>query len=492
MTGVWVIVKIQECKESGLSKTATAKRLKTDRGTIAKYWDTINPFQKESYKRPSKIDPYQDYIIARLKKWPELSAERIYQEIKEQGYNGANRTVRRHIAKLRPHKTREYKPYETLPGEQAQIDWGHFGCIIEDGQRKKLYAFVFCLSWSRVLYIEFITSLNMAVFNGCLHRALKYINGVPSTILFDNAKTVVSERVGTAVRFNPDLLRSALAYGFTPKACWVNDPESKGKVESNVKYVKRGFFYAREFDGLEHLNNQAKEWLSEIANARVHGTTGYVPHDQLMEEQAYLKEMPLIERPLPIIESRKATKTALISVGANKYSVPAKLARKTVHFRRHEHKIEILDSKINGNIIAEHELVSGRNQSVINDTHYPEHSKPNKRPRNALQARFEALAPLAAQYLQELSRRREGHLRDQMQNIIALGEQYRPEEINAAMERALEFGAISYATLKAIIKKQTKAPQSLPGNPKGKIRLELDVPKVQVQRRDTSYYGGVN
>jgi transposase len=488
---VWEIVKIHECREAGLSKAATANRLSKDRGTVAKYWDDINlPLQKPTYQRSTKIDPYKDYIIARLEKWPELSADRIYHEIKRQGYNGSKRTVRRHVAKLRPQKMREYKPYETMPGEQAQVDWGHFGEIIENGRRKKLYAFVFCLSWSRISYVEFITSLNMAVFNGCLHRALNYVGGVPATILFDNAKTVVSERVGTAVRFNPELLETALAYGFTPKACWVKDPESKGKVESNVKYVRRGFYYAREFDNLADLNDQARTWLAEIANARVHGTTGCIPQERHKEERQYLKPLPSIERPLPVFETRKATKTAIISVDNNKYSVPARLARKTIHYRRYEDKIEILDK--NKNTIAEHILVSGKNQLVINDAHYPEHSKPNKRPRNALQARFEALAPQAPEYLQKLSQRREGHLRDQMQNIIALAEQYRPEEMSAAMQRALEYGAIGYARLKAIIQKQTKIPQSLPDNPQNKRKALLDLPcKVQVQRRDTSYYGGV-
>jgi transposase len=491
MTGVWGIVNIHECRKAGLNKKATAERLSMDRGTVAKYWDIPDiPEQAPTYQRPSKIDPYKKYITARLEKWPELSAERIFQEIKKQGYNGSKRTVRRYVSKMRPRRFREYKPYETLPGEQAQIDWGHFGTIVENGQRKKLYAFVFCLSWSRIRYVEFINSLNMAVFNGCMHRAFQYVGGVPAVILFDNAKTVVSERIGTVVRFNPELLNSSLAYGFTPKACWINDPESKGKVESNVKYVKGGFFYAREFTGLRDLNSQTRTWLDEIANAKIHGTTGCVPQERLVEEQKYLKPLPQIEKPLPVLETRRATKTALISVDANKYSVPARLARKTVQYLRHENKIEILDD--NKTIVAEHTLVQGRNQLITDDTHYPEHSKPQKRPRSALQARFEELAPEAVEYLQKLSQRREGHLTEQVKSIIALGEQYSTQEISAAMQRSLQFGAIGYAKLKAILIKQTEAPQSLPDAPKNNRNIKLDIPcQVQVERRDPGYYGGV-
>lgn len=489
MTGVWKIVNIQECRKAGLSKTATAQRLNLDRGTVAKYWDVEEPLKAPPvYQRSSKIDLYKEYITNRLEKWPELFAETIYEEIKKMGYKGSARTVRRYVSKVRPKLSREYKPYETLPGEQAQVDWGHLGTIVENGRRVKLYVFVFCLSWSRERYAEFITSLNMAVFNACLHRAFEYVGGIPETILFDNAKTVVAERVGTIVRFNSTLLELALRYGFTPKACWINDPESKGKVESNVKYLKKSFYYGREFKNLEDLNQQLQVWLKEVANAKVHGTTGEIPEERLIEERKYLKPLPAaIKAPLPVYETRKAGKTALISVDNNKYSVPAKLARKTVHFRRYEDRIEILDDE---QVVAVHTLVKGKNQVVINDDHYPEHQKMKQRPKHPLQAEFEALAPVAEEYLQHLSQRREGHLREQMQKIISLKEEYSASEINAAMERALKFGAIGYAKLKSILQKQSQNPNILPtvGSNRANYKLDNLPYQVEVERRDTSYY----
>jgi hypothetical protein len=393
------------------------------------------------------------------------------------------------VTTIRPQESREYKPYETLPGEQAQIDWGHMGEIVENGQRKKLYAFVFCLGWSRQRYVEFITSLNSAVFNGCVHRALNYVGGVPETILFDNAKTVVSERVGTAIRFNENLMHIALKYGFTPKACWVNDAESKGKVESNVKYVKRGFFYARDFTSVANLNNQAMEWLETVANAKTHGTTGCIPAEQLKKEQEYLKPLPPIKEALPVTEKRKATKTALISINANKYSVPAHFARKTVSYLRYEDRIEILDDK---SVVAKHQLARGKNQTIINDDHYPLHNRPAKRPKNGLQAKFEALAPEAADYLQGLSKSRHGHLKEQMEKIIILAKQHDNTVISNAMERSLAFGAFGYGTLKRVIYRQIKAPRSLPEPPNNTEKSKLKTSyQVDVERRDMNYYGGV-
>ncbi|NLM51410.1 MAG: hypothetical protein GX197_01095 [Firmicutes bacterium] len=117
MTRVWEIVNIQKCRDAGLIKTATARRLAMDRGTVVKYWNVEDALNEVPiYQRAIKIEPYKDYIIERLKKWPELSAEKIYQEIKKQGYTGSQRTVRRYVAMLRPKSFREYKPYVTLPG----------------------------------------------------------------------------------------------------------------------------------------------------------------------------------------------------------------------------------------------------------------------------------------------------------------------------------------------------------------------------------------
>src|SRR5690606_37877513 len=135
----------------------------------------------------------------------------------------------------------------------------------------------------------------------------------------DNAKTVVSERVGTAIRFNEDLLRFALEAGFTPQACWARDPESKGKVESCVKYVKRGFFYGLQWQDLDDLASKKDRWLLE-ANQRVHGATRSVPAERLLEEQSYLKEPPP-NLPTYVVERRKTTKDRLISIDGNRYFI---------------------------------------------------------------------------------------------------------------------------------------------------------------------------
>lgn len=483
------IVEIRYLRDQGLSKRAVAKRLHLSRDTVAKYWEGASDPERPRYKtRTRLIDPYTDYIIKRLAKYPELSAHRLFKEILSLGYQGSERSVRRYVQTLRPQVYREYKPVETLPGEQAQVDWGNFGTIQEEGAWVKLYAFTFTLAWSRVSYVEYVTSLDTATFLACLHRALVYVGGVPREILFDNAKTVVSERVGGVVRFNEDLLRMGIAYGFTPRACWVQDPESKGKVESQIKYLRRSFFYGTEFKDRQELNQKVRVWCDREANARVHGTTGAVPWERLDEERLSLKPLPEVVSLPYVVEKRQASRTSLISVAGNYYSVPARWARQTVRFRRFEDHLELLDGQ---EIVETIPLVPGRGRRIIREEHYPAHCQAQKRqvPSRPLQARFEVLAPQARAYLEGLSRTRTGHLREQMQQIIALAELYAPSALSQAMERALAYQAFGYGSLKRILERQQTTPQSLPEQRKDiastPLRVDLD---VQVERRTPAYY----
>ncbi|MBE0466051.1 MAG: IS21 family transposase, partial [Candidatus Desulforudis sp.] len=376
----------------------------------------------------------------------------------------------------------------TLPGEQAQVDWGHFGNIVVEGTTYKLYAFVFTLCWSRVSYVEFVVRTDSATFLACLQRALAYIGGVPREIVFDNAKVVVSERVGKIVRFNGNLLHFALAWGFTPRACWTYDAESKGKVESQIKYVRRSFFYGREFSGLVDLNVQALAWCNEWANPRVHGTTGEIPWERLKAERSHLRLVPASSALPFVLEDRRATRTNLISVEGNRYSVPSRWARQRVRFRRYENHLELLDG---GEVVDMIQLEYGRGKCIIRDEHYPAHERARRRqaPTNPLQARFESLAPEAQIYLQGLSQSRVGSLRDQMGKIIALADTYSPAAISRAMRRALDYGAFGYGTLKNILGRHETAPKSLPEVARAKtlpLSTNLD---VQVEKRDLSYYG---
>lgn len=235
------------------------------------------------------------------------------------------------------------------------------------------------------------------------------------------------------------------------------------------------------------LNHQALDWCNNKANIRIHGTTGEVPIERLSDKRSYLQ--PLSEsfaQPF-VLEDRRATRTNLISVEGNQYSVPSRWARQRVRFRRYENHLELLDDQGATNTI---QFQYGRGKRIIRDEHYPAHelAKQRKTPSNPLQAKFEGLAPEAEAYLQGLSRNRVGSLREQMEKIVALAESYSPPALSQAMQRALKYGAFGYGTLKGILKRYESVPESLPeiaGIETAPLSTNLD---VQVEKRDLSYY----
>jgi len=229
------MIEIRYLDRQGLSKSQIARRLGLSRTTVRKYLDSPSIDERKQVKRASILDPYKPYLQYRLQQWPELTAARLHREIQTlscpgndgthllppEPYEGSERTVRRYVATIRPSPKRVYRPVETLPGEQAQVDWGHCGYIVVDGVKRPLYAFSFVLSYSRIRYVEFTTSQDMLTFLSCHQRAFHYIGGVPQRILYDNCKMVVTERVGSVIQFNSNLLRFAVRYGFKPDACWI-------------------------------------------------------------------------------------------------------------------------------------------------------------------------------------------------------------------------------------------------------------------------------
>jgi len=221
------------------------------------------------------------------------------------------------------------------------VDWGHCGFIEQGGVRKRLYVFSFVLSYSRVRYVEFTTSQDIVTLLGCLKRALEYIGGVVRVILFDNAKTVVAERVGSVIRFNQDLLRFAACYGFRPDACWVNDPESKGKVDGSIQYVKRDFLYAQELRDPVILNQKALQWCDEVANEGEHQGIGEVPSSRLAEERQAL--WPLPARPVEVFGrvTRVVRKDATFTFETNQYSVPHAHVRSRVMLHVFADRLEV-------------------------------------------------------------------------------------------------------------------------------------------------------
>jgi transposase len=361
---------IKTLYQRGLSISEIAEITGHNRRTIRKVVNgPVSPGPQKRQARGSKLDPFVPHLKKRIDEGV-LNCNKLLDEIKKQGYTGSKSLLKSFVQPYREARQAQATVrYETEPGEQAQVDWGHFGFIEHNGRRRKLYAFVMTLGWSRASYLEFTVSADAAWWLRCHVHAFEYFGGVPKVILHDNLKTAVLNRdADGTIHWNERYLDFAGYYGFTPKACQPYRAQTKGKVESGVKYVRGNFWPGTQYLDLADLNNQARSWLDETANPRIHGTTGEAPYTRLPLEQL----QPLLGKPAydtSLISFRRSTKDCFVSYDGNYYSVPCQYAHKTLKLKESDTgQLQILN--VQDEVIAEHQLVTGHNQRIAVPKHY--------------------------------------------------------------------------------------------------------------------------
>ena len=245
-----------------------ARQLGVHHGTVRRVLrDAEEPRQRKP--RRSKLDPFIPFIQQTLKKYPKLPASRLYEMVCGRGYRGSQSHFRRVIAPMRPKPEAEaYLRLKTLPGEQSQVDWAHFGKVRIGRAERPLMAFVMVLSYSRRIFLRFYLGAAMSNFLRGHIDAFEAWQGVPREIWCDNLKSVVIERRGTAVHFNPRYLDFAAHYRFLARPVAIARGNEKGRVERAIRYARDSFFAAREWRDIDDLNAQAEAWCEGIAADR--------------------------------------------------------------------------------------------------------------------------------------------------------------------------------------------------------------------------------
>ncbi len=253
---------------------------------------------------------------------------RLFWEIQKRGYAGGITQVRTLMAPWRSEGHEQaFVRFETAPGEQAQMDWGHFGNF----EGKRLYGFALTLCWSRMQYVEFRQRQDAETLLNYMVHALTFFGGVPQTVLTDNMKTVILDRVDGQPRFHAKLLDFAGYHSFVPRVCHPYRPRTKGKIEAAIRYIRSSFWPGTSFDSLKDLNRQALAWCEE-ANRRVHATTREIPAVRLPHEGL----TPLNGQPAydtSYVSYRKVAKDCLVTYRGSRYSIPHVHAGRSVTVR---------------------------------------------------------------------------------------------------------------------------------------------------------------
>jgi transposase len=315
------LVLLKHLLDHGLSKAAIARQLGVSRRSVH-HWITTGQLERDltgsgprvRAARPTQLQPYHDLIATRLATYPALSAVRLFQEVRAAGYPGGITQLRAHVARVRPRLAPEpIVRFETPPGHQAQVDFAT--CRFPWGTR---HALLVVLGYSRLLWLRFYARQTMATVIDGLEAAFTYFGGVPAELLFDQMKSVIvadHRPDGGKLLENTEFLRFAAHWGFRIRACRPYRAQTKGKVERPIGYVRGNLLYGRDFLGDADLHAQTAHWLEHTANARLHGTTGWVPRAQFEQvERAALQ--PLAARPYRALPTLPPPRTLRIMPSA--------------------------------------------------------------------------------------------------------------------------------------------------------------------------------
>lgn len=388
---------LQGLKAEGRSNSQIARELGLDRKTVRKWLARTEwgPYRREA-DAATLLAPHQAWLAARA---PQVhhSARILFQELSaERGYTGSYDTVRNAVRPLRAEAavaSITQRRFETEPGEQAQVDWGQ-ARVCFGAAPAIVHVFVMPLGFSRRAWVEGFGNERMEQLIAAHEHAFDHFGGICANLLYDRMRTVVIGSLEGKPRWNPRFESFAAHWGFRLRACQPYRAQTKGKVESGVKYVKRNFLPGRAFQCLEDFNEQLLAWNVEVADTRIHGTTHQRPIDRFSQEASALIQTAGHPSFLQAaVRERIVAEDWLVSIDANRYSVPWRLIGKTVQVVREADRWRISHR---GELVAEHPVLADRHQLSVLPEHGPGASARNARRRFAEPAPIGAVArPLA-------------------------------------------------------------------------------------------------
>ena len=413
-----------------------AARLGVHHGTVDRVLSQAGLPKVERPHRPSLIDPYLPFVLQTLKQYPKLTASRLYAMVRERGYSGGEDHFRHLIAHHRPRPQPEaYLRLKTLPGEQSQVDWGHFGKLTIGKAERTLMAFVMVLSFSRAVFLRFFLDARMANFLRGHQGAFTAWGGLPRVVLYDNLKSAVLERQGDAIRFHPTLLEFAAHYRFEPRPVAVARGNEKGRVERAIRYIRDSFFAARQWRDLDDLNAQAAAWCLGQAAERS------CPEDRSISvREAFTREQPkllaLPDNPFPTDEREavSAAKTPYVRFDRNDYTIPPTHVRRTLTVVASPTEVRVLDGAA---VIAAHPRSYDKGEQVEDPAHIAELTAQKRQARQHRGTdRLARAAPNSAELLTRAAERGE-NLGSVTAALLRLLDHYGAAELEAAISEAL-------------------------------------------------------
>ena len=400
--------------------------------------------------RATMLDPYLPFIRETLTQYPRLRATRLFEMVKGRGYTGSVVQLRRWVRTLRPAVTpTAYRRLTTLMGEEAQVDWGAFGSIRIGHGVRPLSGFVMVLSYSRALFALFTLDQTLESFLRGHVEAFQALQGTARTLVYDNLRSAVLERQGSAIRFHPRLLELAGHYHFAPRPCTPGRGNEKGKIERQILYLRQAFFAARTFADVDDLNAQFRRWRDDIAHQRRHPEhADQTVAEVLAAEQPRLLPLPAHPFETDVMRTVRSAKTPYVRFDRNSYSIPHTHVRRPLTLLASPTTVRIIAG---AGEIARHGRSYDTGQTIEQAAHIAGLVAATRQanPSNA-RDRLRLAVPAVATLLDRLAARGES-LRVHTARLLALLDDYGPQELGAAIAQALERDALGAGTIAHIL-----------------------------------------
>ncbi|MGH7347194.1 MAG: IS21 family transposase [Candidatus Rokuibacteriota bacterium] len=421
--------------------------------------------------RATQLDPYLPFVRDTLAQYPRLRATRLFEMVKGRGYTGSVVQLRRAVGLIRPAATATvYRRLTTLAAEEAQVDWGAFGSIRIGRGVRPLSGFVMVLSYSRAIFALFTVDQTLESFLRGHVEAFAAFHGIARTLVYDNLRSAVLERAGTAIRFHPRLLELAGHYHFAPRPCTPARGNEKGKVERQIQYLRHAFFAARTFVDVEDLNAQFQRWRDDVAHQRPHPEQrDRTVAEVLAEEQPRLLPLPVHAFETEVMRTVSSGKTPYVRFDRNHYSIPHTHVRRPLTLLASPTTVRVV---VGTEEIARHARSYDTGQTIEQEAHVAGLIDATRQANpSSARDRLRLAVPAATTLLERLAARGES-LRYQIVRLLALLDDYGPQELGAAIARALERDALGAGAIAHLLETRRRQrglkppiPMALPDHP---------------------------
>jgi transposase len=444
--------------QAGASQRQIARALQVSRGAVARVLAEVAGQRAgvapPPRRRLRKLDAHANAIQELLGRYPEITARRVYEELCRQGYAGSYTRVRVHLQDVRPRAPRPpVVRFETAPGAQAQMDYSTYDLDFTEEGRRRVHLFSYLLGYSRRQYLRFVEAQDFTTTLREHLRAFAHLGGVAATCLYDNMKVVVTHYEDVEPIYNPRFLAFATHYGFRPIACRPQRPQTKGKVERPFHYAETNLLNGRTFRTLAHLNEVTIGWLAEVADVRIHQTTKKTPRELHALELPHLLPLPACPYEFAPVLYRTVNVEGFIGYRQNLYAVPWRHIGRILPVRVTDMEVIVYGPHLDE--VARHALVPA---TMTGQRSELPAQRPTETPQQReawLQERFRELGSVAERFcVGLLGTQRQG--KHQAARVLALLSSYARADVLAALERAVTYGAYTYAAVERILAVQAR------------------------------------